>query len=134
MSTGLLIYFLKRGAPCMGGQPGILYDSDNKTLLCHTMELPWDANQPNVSCIPAGEYEVQPYSSARHPNVWEVTNVPGRTAILIHNGNTEEDSLGCILVGQSAGELDGEPAVLNSDACLDMLRGIWKDNFILHIS
>lgn len=98
------------------------------------MELPWDANQPNVSCVPIDEYEVVRHDSVAHPHTWELLNVPGRTGILIHNGNTDNDSLGCIIVGMSEGELDGKPAVLSSVSCLDMLRGVLPDNFVLNIS
>lgn len=35
---------------------------------------------------------------------FEVTNVPGHSGILFHTGNSEQDSDGCILLGQTAYE------------------------------
>ena len=102
-------------------------------LLCVTCEDPWNNNQPRISCIPAGEYTCIPHNSLKYQNVWEVTNVPGRTAILIHNGNTIRDTEGCILVGNDFGTVEHLPAVTNSRATLDKLRKVLPDNFILVI-
>lgn len=79
------------------GTFGMLLDGDTK--LCVTCEEPWKDNAPMVSCIPAGTYQCVPHDTAGFPNVWEVTGVPGRSAILIHAGNTIRDTHGCILVG-----------------------------------
>jgi Family of unknown function (DUF5675) len=108
--------------------------NQDSTLLCYTLELPWNNNESGTSCIPNGEYQVIPHNSFSHPNTWEITGVPDREAILIHNGNTEADSKGCVLVGDSTGEINGKPAVLNSKATLNKLRGILPDNFTLVIS
>ena len=40
--------------------------------------------------------------------------VPGHSRILFHKGNTEEDSRGCVIIGESFGELKSATAVLNS--------------------
>lgn len=37
-----------------------------------------------------------------HGGMIEVCNVPGFTGILIHCGNTDEDTMGCLLLGQAA--------------------------------
>jgi hypothetical protein len=69
-----------------------------------TLEEPWQDNKRQISCIPAGSYLCVPHGwekdSQKHfKRVWEVTNVPNRSAILIHAGNTLRDTMGCILVG-----------------------------------
>lgn len=105
---------------------GMLFDEEGSRL-CYTLELPWHDNDPQTSCIPKGVYTYIPHNSPKHPNTWEITGVPGRSDILLHNGNTELDSQGCILVGDSTGEINGLPAVLNSVKTLNMLRGILPD-------
>lgn len=125
-------YFIKRWPPRPDGTLGIFLDS-NKALICFTCELPWLNNEPDKSCIPAGTYQVIKHSTAAHPHTWELLGVPGRSGILIHNGNTEKDSLGCIVVGNRTSEIDGLPAVLNSDLTLSVLRDELPDNFTLTI-
>ena len=63
-------------------------------------------NQRNISRIPEGRYRCERtwYNRGGY-ETFEVTNVPGRSHILIHRGNTEEDSEGCILLGKSFGAL-----------------------------
>lgn len=99
---------------------GILYDGLD--MLCFTMELPWLNNQQELSCIPPGAYDVESYSSPLHPDVWQIINVPGRTAILIHPGNTVNDTHGCICVGASVGIVGKQLAVLNSQSTFAMLK------------
>lgn len=101
--------------------------------LCVTCELPWHNNSRSISCIPAGTYQVAPHIGTRYKNVWQLLNVPDRTAILIHEGNTIRDINGCILVGQNFGTLRGLPAVLNSKATLEMLKTRLPNHFTLEI-
>jgi Family of unknown function (DUF5675) len=83
---------------------------------------------------PAGFYKCEPYSSKKHPDVYILKDVPGRTYILFHVGNYERDTLGCILLGSSAGMAKGEPAVLNSvDAFKRFRQIIGKKPFDLTI-
>lgn len=65
----------------------------------YTIERPWLLNKPFESCIPEGDYSLNPYSSTRYPNVWQVANVPGRTHILIHAANYAHQLAGCIAPG-----------------------------------
>lgn len=102
-------------------------------LLCVTCEDPWNDNANGISCIPEGRYLVKKYSSPKYPDVWEVESVPGRTYILIHAGNTTDDTRGCILVGSTFGHLKGRPAVLNSKTTLNKLRQVLPDEFYLTI-
>lgn len=102
--------------------------------ICVTGELPWLDNHPKTSCIPTGTYQVIKHDSPAHPDTWEITGVPDRSAILLHNGNAPEvDSEGCLLVGSSYGKLEGKTAVFNSVATLDKLRDILPDTFTLTI-
>ena len=107
---------------------------DNE-LLCFTLENPWKDNQPYISCIPEGDYQCRPHNGSKYKETWEVQDVDGRSAILIHIGNTEEDTKGCILPGITKGSLNGERAVLGSRIAMEKLRDIigLKTHFVLSI-
>lgn len=116
------------------GETGTLgtLEIDGKPICC-TVERPWLNNKPRVSCIPAGVYQCMPHNGRRFKGVWRLENVPGRSAILIHGGNTMLDVVGCIAVGKGFGFLKGLPAVLDSRNTLDALRGILPEKFTLEI-
>lgn len=115
------------------GTFGALSD-DNGLPICLTCELPWGDNEPDKSCIPAGQYQVMPFQSPTKGQVWELVGVPGRAAILIHAGNDENDSEGCILVGNQFGVIYGLPGVFNSQKTLNLLRAEWPASFNLIIT
>lgn len=50
-----------------------------------------------------------------HDTIW-VADVPGFQYILVHWGNTDDDTDGCLIVGDTLGQLNGQPAVLSSRA------------------
>jgi len=53
------------------------------------------------SAIPYGTYLVKKTWSKKYGKpVWELQNVPGYQGIRIHAGNTEEDTEGCLLLGE----------------------------------
>jgi len=118
---------LTRGATTAKGTFGIL-TMDGEPL-CVTCEDPWNDNKTNISCIPDGEYNCSKFSGTKFKDVWEIKNVPGRSAILIHAGNTIEDTHGCVLVGRS---FNGR-AITESQAALAMLRKKLPDNFTLTV-
>lgn len=88
---------------CMNelGTYGVMIEEKfSRIPFCLTLELPWANNEPNKSCIPKGEYLCKKVISPHRGEVYQVMDVPNRTAILIHKGNWTTDSLGCILVGE----------------------------------
>jgi len=108
----------------------------------YTGELPWKQNKTGVSCIPEGNYLVEPWNSAKFPRTYHIKDVPDRTAILIHTGNlcgNKEKGfishvLGCIIVGMKRGKLGGQQAVLLSRMALGKLREIaGRESFELKI-
>lgn len=101
--------------------------------VCLTCEDPWNNNEHDISCIPLGIYQCQKYNSARFVNVWELQDVPGRTSILIHMGNTINDTHGCILVGYGFSVLNGLPSITDSVKTLNNLRAKLPDDFTLTI-
>jgi Family of unknown function (DUF5675) len=69
----------------------------------YTLELP-SGNGGEGFCITQGLYNCIPHNSLKHPETWQLLNVPGRTEILIHSGNYAKDTEGCILVGKDIDE------------------------------
>ncbi len=67
----------------------------------YTVEKPWEDNTPYKSCIPEGEYPMAWERSPKFGMCWHVNDVPNRTHILIHAGNTARDVVGCVAVGRS---------------------------------
>ena len=85
------------------------------------LEEAWRDNRPQVSCIPAGEYVCRWVQSPKFGLTPEVTNVPGRSHILLHAGNDEDDTLGCILPGSNFGPINGRVGVVQSKVALARL-------------
>lgn len=94
-----------------------LIETGNKVFTCKTLELPWLNNEPRISCIPEGIYTVKVRYSKKYKRHLHITNVDGRSYILIHWGNYAgsknprtgmPDILGCILVGQKHLDIDGD--------------------------
>jgi len=84
-----------------------------------TLELPWLDDRPAVSCIPEGVYELEHWSSPKHPDAFEVKAVPGRADILIHTGNVPSDTKGCIIIGKCY--LSDKAGVAQSHLAMDEL-------------
>ncbi len=92
-------------------------------LRLFTLELPDRNNASNRSCIPPGKYPVRWTRSPRLKKyTYEILSVPGRAGIRIHGGNFAGDtskgyishSLGCPLLGERIGRINGQRAILNS--------------------
>lgn len=80
---------------------------------CFTLELPWRDNRPRRSCIPVGTYRCGIVQSPKFGRVYQVFDVPGRSAILIHPANFAGDVdlgldsqlHGCIALGMRLGAI-----------------------------
>ncbi len=104
-------------------------------LNCFTLELPWQENKPNISCIPAGIYPVSKYESPSKGSVLLLHDVPNRTYIEIHAGNYTSQILGCILVGDGIKYLNNDtiPDVTNSKKTLNKLLNLAPDETFIEI-
>jgi hypothetical protein len=109
------------------GMHGALH-MDGKQI-CYTLEEPWRENAPKISCIPPGRYQCSPHSGFKFQDVWKLEGVPGRSAILIHAGNTLDDTEGCILVGLKS--IKG--GIAQSRDAIKILRDILPDHFTLEV-
>ena len=97
---------------------GILFDSSNtldgKKFLCYTLEDEERKSKvKGETRIPAGSYKIKVRKvggfhskykkrfGTAHRGMLHVVDVPGFEYILIHCGNTDEHTAGCLLVGDS---------------------------------
>lgn len=119
-------------------------ESEDGNLILQTLEHSYEFRPDSTSVstsyfpkIPSGTYlcvrgEHQLEGMAQPFETFEVTNVPGHTNILIHPGNFNKDSEGCILIGLSR---DGDKDILQSraafEAFMDFQKGV--DSFTLKL-
>lgn len=93
-------------------------------VLCYTIERHDD------KICPAGTYQCEPHVKSNNKQLcWILKDVPGRTGILIHTGNTEGDSTGCIIIGL----MTNAEGVLESRMALDELHAKLPSIFTLEI-
>ena len=72
------------------------------TLEDQVRDLTKERKIPGRTAIPAGAYEIVVNVSPRFKRkLPRLLDVPGFDGILIHRGNTAEDTAGCILVGEN---------------------------------
>ena len=82
----------------------------NKEFFCSTIEdkyrdLSKEKKVYGETCIPFGTYKVIINMSPKYGRLMpRLLDVPHFDGILIHSGNTEQDSAGCILLGQRSGQ------------------------------
>ena len=83
---------------------------------CWTLEdqaQPGGVKVPGETRIPAGVYPIRLYTAGRlygrysarypwHRGMLQICDVPAFSCILIHPGNTDDDTRGCLLPGMSA--------------------------------
>jgi hypothetical protein len=94
---------------------GLLYDiTSDPEFMCYTLEdEPREIKVKHQTCIPAGEYTLALKTHGRlhdkyqyrfadiHKGMIELLDVPNFTDILIHCGNTDNHTSGCLLVGDT---------------------------------
>jgi hypothetical protein len=75
--------------------------------------------------IPEGTYKVVFYDSPSHgKESLLIKDVPNFQYILIHPGNTEDDTMGCLLPGLRIGSLNGKRAVLDSKTAFKKIYSV----------
>lgn len=114
------------------GTKGLLYTAENSYPF-YTMENPWLNNKKTDSCIPTGTYICKPVNSPRFGKTIEVTDVPNRSHILFHAGNSPDDTDGCILLGLNGSDND-KMWISNSRAAMKIfLEQLGNEEFELEI-
>lgn len=101
------------------GTNGIL--NYNGKRLCFTIELPWLHNEPKISCIPEGRYELKKRFSDRFGYHLQLMNVLNRSLILMHPANDALSELeGCIA---PVSILTAEGKGIESKKALEKIKG-----------
>ena len=115
---------LQRLTTSENGTFGILI-IDNKPCFT-TLELPWNDNKKDISCIPAGVYHATKIFSEKFSKfVYVLHDVPGRDLIELHIGNLIKDTHGCILLGlQFSTDMY---MIQNSQTAFDKFMGMMPD-------
>ena len=113
----------------------ILNEKEETIFNCYTLELPWNDNKKQISCIPKGKYNVEKRQSTKYKNHFHVLDVPNRSYILIHQGNYNWHTKGCILVGKTLTDINGDGLrdVTSSVATMNKLNKILPNYFKLEI-
>lgn len=126
-------FYLHRIAHNHDGTFGVLVDGN--VPFCLTLERQWMQNQKGKSCIPTGIYMCRRINSPKFGDTFQVLDVPKRTHILFHKGNIDDDSHGCILLGEQYGILGESNAILASgQAFKEFLNRLEDENeFLLTI-
>jgi hypothetical protein len=84
------------GKDCTSGQLSL-----EGEVVAYTLERPWEGNIPLISSIPAGNYGGFVRTETKDRWRIELTDVPNRSNIQLHIGNTLADGVGCIMIGAS---------------------------------
>jgi hypothetical protein len=115
-------------------------DATNGILLvnglfeCYTLEDQYQAVKVmHETCIPEGTYKIKfrkvggfhqrysaRYKNAHYGMLW-LQDVPGFEYILIHSGNTDEHTSGCLIVGDTQQDLE-----LGKDGFVGQSRGAYQ--------
>lgn len=113
----------------------VLEDADRGLDSSMSLDKILELKRPSITAIPRGTYEItlnvvsprfgsKPfYKEVCDGKLPRLLNVKGFDGVLIHAGNTAEDSAGCLLVGQN--KVKGQ--VINSQATFRELYKLLKD-------
>lgn len=125
---------------------GMLYFKSDKLRFVHTLEDPYNEHKiPGSTRISAGQYEIKLIKEGRHYEeycnhkndeiaeltrkygVMQLQNVPNFAGILIHIGNFNHNTSGCILVGNNVNNPSYEDGLItnSTSAYLYLIKNIF---------
>lgn len=112
-----------------------LLDESGFLFNCFSLELPHKRNQTSISRIPSGRYLCKKRHSKKYGWHYILDNVPNRSYILIHFGNYNRDTKGCILLGKDLIDIngDGKLDVTSSRKTMEKLLSIASESFYMDI-
>jgi len=105
-----------------------------KEVFCATLEPPDLLNKKNVSSIPAQQYKCLRVDTKKWGETFQVVDVPDRTWVWFHPGNTVKNTSGCILLAEHFGKIRGDRAVLNSGKTFKKFMGMLKGYDVLSLT
>jgi len=114
----------------------VFESKEGKKIKLFTMELPWKNNQRSISSIPKGVYKVITTMSPRFKkDMWLLLDVPGRDGIRIHSANYARELNGCIALGMSKSDIDGDGNIdiVSSKKAIDLAFEHLGESFELEI-
>ena len=121
---------------------GSLFLKGDKDRLCYVLEDTYrDVKIKHKTRIPAGTYQLKLRTYGSHyirykkkfsllnhiRGMLQLNNVKNFTDILIHIGNSETDTSGCLLVGLDYVESDGEVRLVSSTLAYEKIYPIIAD-------
>ena len=86
------------------------------------IEPPWKQNQENVSCIPEGTYNIAWRTFPSHGRRLWVRDTSPRTDVMLHAGNFQKDTLGCLLPNLRFGIANNQPRGYESQKALSLIE------------
>lgn len=113
-----------------------LFNGLDVVFSCCVLELPNRCNQKSISRINARKYLVKRRWSKKYGHHYIICDVEGREYILIHFGNYYKDTEGCLLFGNSFGDInkDGYMDVTSSKKTMERMIKIAPDEFEILIT
>lgn len=115
---------------------GFVYDESGQIMFTfRTLEREWNNNKIGASCVPEGVYKVDKRYSLKFGNHFILHDTEPRSYILIHAGNFNFQTNGCVLVGNEHNFLDSDLNldITDSRKTLDKLLQILPQKFNLKI-
>lgn len=119
--------------------------SKSGEIICYTVERPWHNNEPFISCVPEGEYNVTKHASPKFGETLIVLNQErgvgfskngsDRYGILFHVANVASELQGCIAPGLEIRNLRikdyYELGVGQSKKAMERLLKMWEPRLLI---
>ena len=126
-------FTIRRSIFAPDGIFGELLERDGQPLAV-TLEHSFSSGGDCAPLIPAGTYtlnlgehelhEGPPFKTYEFPPFISPVDYQRHEQCLLHRGNLNRDSVGCVLVGQHDGSIGGQRAIVNSVVALDAFLAV----------